>query len=195
MPFVTEHIWQHLPHEGDSIVVASWPTEISLETSAEEISHMEIMMNSIKAIRNMRAEMNVPVGKRSEVILVPLQEGLADTIKAHEGYYTTLGWAEGVTLLKPQDSRPENATTAIVKGIEVYLLLKDLIDADKERARIKKEQETVEKEISRLEGKLNNAGFLAKAPEDVVAKEKEKLAGYKEKEQSLKERMAFLDTL
>lgn len=194
MPFVTEHIWQHLPHDGESIAIASWPV-VEGTFPTEAVDHMEVMMDSIKAIRNMRAEMNVPVGKRSEVILVPAQEALANTVKAHESYYVTLGWAEKVTILTPEDKKPENATVTMIPGMEVYLLLKDLIEADKERARIAKEQETVKKEIARLEGKLNNQGFLAKAPENVVAKEREKLVGYQEKAQALIERLTFLDTL
>ncbi len=195
MPFVTEQIWQHLPHEGESIMIASWPTAMTAGASDEKAKQMEIMMDAVKAIRNMRAEMNVPIGKRSEVILVPTDAAIADVIKTHEDYFVTLAWAEKVTILGTEEAKPENATTAVVNGLEVYLLLKDLIDADKERARLTKEKETIAKEIARLEGKLSNEGFLAKAPAQVVEKEKEKLAEYKEKAQALEERFAFLDTL
>lgn len=195
MPFVTEEIWQHLPHEGETIMLTPWPSEMALGASSERASQMEIMMEAIKSIRNMRAEMNVPLGKKSEVILVPTDKKMEDVIKSHTSYFETLAWAEKVTLLAPSDPKPENATAAVVNGVEVYLLLKDLIDVDKERARIDKEQVTIQKEIARLEGKLNNEGFLAKAPEAVVAKEKEKLNDYKEKEQALIERSKFLDTL
>lgn len=195
MPFVTEEIWQHLPHEGETIMLTPWPVEMALGASSERASQMEIMMEAIKSIRNMRAEMNVPLGKKSEVILVPTDKKMEDVIKSHTSYFETLAWAEKVTLLAPSDPKPENATAAVVNGVEVYLLLKDLIDVDKERARIDKEQVTIQKEIARLEGKLNNEGFLAKAPEAVVAKEKEKLNDYKEKEQALIERSKFLDTL
>ncbi len=195
MPFVTEHIWQHLPHEGESIMVAPWPSTLSMEGFSSAAAHMNVMMDGIKGIRNMRAEMNVPMGKRSEVILVPATEELKDILETHGDYFHTLGWAEKVTVLSPNAPKPENATVTVVNGLEVYLLLKDLIDADKEKERIAKEQATVLKEIARLEGKLNNQGFLAKAPEAVVAKEKEKLEEYKQKQQALNEREEFLKTL
>ena len=195
MPFVTEHIWQHLPHEGESIMVAPWPSTLSMEGFGSAAAHMNVMMDGIKGIRNMRAEMNVPMGKRSEVILVPATEELKGILETHGDYFHTLGWAEKVTVLSPDAPKPENATVTVVNGLEVYLLLKDLIDADKEKERIAKEQATVLKEITRLEGKLNNQGFLAKAPEAVVAKEKEKLEEYKQKQQALNEREEFLKTL
>ena len=195
MPFVTEHIWQHLPHEGESIMVAPWPSTLSMEGFSSAAAHMNVMMDGIKGIRNMRAEMNVPMGKRSEVILVPATDELKGILETHGDYFHTLGWAEKVTVLSPDALKPENATVTVVNGLEVYLLLKDLIDADKEKERIAKEQATVLKEIARLEGKLNNQGFLAKAPEAVVAKEKEKLEEYKQKQQALNEREEFLKTL
>lgn len=195
MPFVTEQIWQHLPHQGETIMLAQWPSAMTVGEDKELAGKMEIMMDAVKAIRNMRAEMNVPMGKRSEVILVPTDSEMVDIVKAHGSYFETLAWAEKVTILANEDSRPENATAAIVNGLEVHLLLKDLIDVEKERTRLAKDKEKNDKEIMRLEKKLSNQGFLAKAPEAVVAKEKEKLADYKEKEQALIEREKFLDTL
>ena len=195
MPFVTEHIWQHLPHEGDSIVVAKWPEALKFDNLEGAARQMEVMMDAIKGIRNMRAEMNVPLGKKAEVIVAPTDEALAQTVAEHRDYFVTLAWAEKVTILGADDPKPENATVTVVNGMEVYLLLKDLIDGEKERERIAKEKIQMEKEISRLEGKLSNQGFLAKAPEAVVAKEKEKLEEYKQKQQALLEREAFLETL
>lgn len=195
MPFVTEHIWQHLPHEGDSIVVTKWPEALKFDNLEGAARQMEVMMDAIKGIRNMRAEMNVPLGKKAEVIVAPTDEALAKTVAEHSDYFVTLAWAEKVTILSIDDPKPENATVTVVNGMEVYLLLKDLIDGEKERERIAKEKIQMEKEISRLEGKLSNQGFLAKAPEAVVAKEKEKLEEYKQKQQALLEREAFLETL
>lgn len=196
MPFVTEEIWQHLPAEkGETIMLATWPTAMSMGVDADAVAEMELMMDAIKAIRNMRAEMNVPLGKKSEVIVIPVDANVRAIVEHSETYFTTLGSAEKLTILPSDAEKPENATVAVVNGLEIYLLLKDLIDADKERARITKESAQLDKEIARLAGKLSNEGFLAKAPQDVVDKEKEKLAGYEEKKQALLERAAFLDTL
>ena len=195
MPFVTEHIWQHLPHQGESIVIAPWPQAISLGDNKEAARHMEVVMEAIKGIRNMRAEMNVPLGKKASVILAVTDESLRTTVQDHEDYFKTLAWADQVQVLDADAAKPENATVTVVNGLEAYLLLKDLIDGDKERERIAKEKAIVQKEIARLEGKLNNQGFLAKAPEAVVAKEKEKLTEYKAKQEALLEREEFLKTL
>ena len=143
----------------------------------------------------MRAEMNVPLGKKAEVIVAPTDVSIAEAVAEHSDYFVTLAWAEKVTILGAVDPKPENATVTVVNGMEVYLLLKDLIDADKEKERIEKEKGQMQKEIARLEGKLSNQGFLAKAPEAVVAKEKEKLEEYKQKQQALLEREEFLKTL
>lgn len=195
MPFVTEHIWQHLPHEGGSIVVAPWPTALPFADQSTAAAQMNIMMDAIKGIRNMRAEMNVPMGKRSAVILAVTDESLRTMVSEHQDYFKTLGWAESVTILGADDAKPENATVTVVNGLEVYLLLKDLIDVTKERERLTKEKETLKKEIARLEGKLGNPGFVAKAPADVVAKEQAKLAEYQQKQQAVIEREEFLKTL
>lgn len=195
MPFVTEHIWQHLPHEGESIVVAPWPTALPFGDQSTAAAQMNIMMDAIKGIRNMRAEMNVPMGKRSAVILAVTDESLRTMVSEHQDYFKTLGWAESVTILGADDAKPENATVTVVNGLEVYLLLKDLIDVTKERERLTKEKETLKKEIARLEGKLGNPGFVAKAPADVVAKEQAKLAEYQQKQQAVIEREEFLKTL
>ena len=106
----------------------------------------------------------------SELVLSP---EMFPHLKSMKG--RTLITSDGTTILGADDPKPENATVTVVNGMEVYLLLKDLIDGEKERERIAKEKIQMEKEISRLEGKLSNQGFLAKAPEAVVAKEKEKL--------------------
>ncbi len=176
-------------------VIAKWPEALAFTNLTEAARQMEIMMDAIKGIRNMRAEMNVPLGKKAEVIVAPTDASIAEAVAEHSDYFVTLAWAEKVTILGADDPKPENATVTVVNGMEVYLLLKDLIDADKEKERIEKEKGQMQKEIARLEGKLSNQGFLAKAPEAVVAKEKEKLEEYKQKQQALLEREEFLKTL
>lgn len=116
-------------------------------------------------------------------------------IETHEEYFEKLGHVEKIVLLAADGTKPENALAAVVTGMEVYLELKGLIDTAKERERIEKAKAALEKEIARTSGKLNNKGFLAKAPEDVVAKEKEKLAEFEEKMKSFDERLRFLADL
>lgn len=195
MPFVTEHLWQHLPHEGESIIVAPWPKTQDKWNFPADAATMNTMMEAIKGIRNLRAESNVPMGKKAPVILAPATEDMAQTLKTYEDYFHTLAFADKVTLLGAGDAKPENAVVAVVPGIEVYLQLKDLIDVEKETARVQKEQEKLQKEIARLDKKLSNQGFLSKAPVAVVEKEKGKLADYQEKMAALTKRMEDLAKL
>ena len=195
MPFITEEIWQHIPHEGKSIMVADWPTgeEAKLDDASEV--EMTTIMETIKAIRNMRAEVNAAPSKKTEVILHLSDESLTDVFAKNSGYLETLASAKNVTILAKDDAKPENAMTAVVNGVEIYLPLAGLIDVEKETARLNKELATLDKEVSRLDKKLSNAGFIAKAPADIVEKEKEKLKGYEEKREAVKQRLAYLATL
>ena len=199
MPFITEEIWQHIPHEGISIMVSQWPGNdekaLSQLINDGDEAAMTAIMESIKTIRALRLEVNAAPGKKSEVILNFTDESLRQVFADNEGYLTVLAAAEPVTMLAAGSEKPENAMAGVVNGVEIYLPLKGLIDVDKEVARLNKEMATLEKEVSRLEKKLGNQGFLAKAPAEVVAGEQEKLKGYQEKQAAVKERLSYLATL
>ena len=199
MPFITEEIWQHIPHEGISIMVSQWPgndeNALSKLINDGDEAAMTAIMESIKTIRALRLEVNAAPGKKSEVILNFTDESLRQVFADNEGYLTVLAAAEPVTMLAAGSDKPENAMAGVVNGVEIYLPLKGLIDVDKEVARLNKEMATLEKEVSRLEKKLGNQGFLAKAPAEVVAGEQEKLKGYQEKQAAVKERLSYLATL
>ena len=199
MPFITEEIWQHIPHDGISIMVAEWPgnDEAGLAglVNDDDEAAMNAIMESIKTIRALRLEVNAAPGKKSEVILNFTDEKLREVFAANEGYLTVLAAAEPVTMLAAGAEKPENAMTGVVNGVEIYLPLKGLIDVEKETARLNKELATLDKEISRLEKKLGNQGFLAKAPAEVVAGEQDKLKGYQEKQNAVKERLAYLQNI
>lgn len=195
MPFITEHLWQHLPHEGKTLARAEWPkAEAQLRFPAEQ-EQMEQLMDAIKAVRNMRAEADVVPSKMCHIQISVTREDLKKCIEDHREYFEKLGHVEQITFLAPGADKPENALTAVVTGMEVYLELKGLIDTEKEKGRIEKAKAALEKDIARTSGKLNNQGFLAKAPEEVVQKEKEKLAQFEEKMKSFNERLEFLKNL
>ena len=195
MPFITEEIWQHIPHEGKSIMVSSWPSDEAAKINDGAEADMTAVMDAIKAIRNMRTEVNAAPSRKSEVVLQIAEDHLRDMFAANTGYLTVLASALPVTIESMTAEKPANAMTAVVDGIEIYLPLKGLIDVAKEAERLNKELETLDKEIKRLVGKLSNAGFIAKAPADVVEKEREKQQGYEEKRAAVKERLAYLATL
>jgi valyl-tRNA synthetase len=195
MPFVTEHLWQHLPHEGESIIISPWPKAQPQWDFTAEAGTMNIIMEAIKGIRNLRAESNVPMGKKAPVILAPADDEMARILKTYEVYFHTLAFADKVTILSKTDSKPDNAVVTVVPGVEVYLQLKDLIDVDKETARVQKEMDGLQKEIDKVSKKLANAGFLAKAPTAVIDKEKAKLADYTDKLGALNKRLDDLAKL
>jgi len=191
MPFISEEIWQHLPHQGESIMLASWPDSAGMASYPREDGKMQVIMDVIRAVRNIRAEMNVQPGKK--VAMLIMAEGEEQQV-VEEGreYIAGLCQAESLEIIDPQSPKPEQAAAAMVKGMEIYLPLKGLIDLDKEIARLEKEVDNLDRELGKLAGKLGNPGFLAKAPADVVEKEKAKGEEYKIKKQALLERLAVL---
>ena len=195
MPFVTEHIWQHLPHEGEILARAKWPTPDAALRFPKEKECMECLMEAIKAIRNMRAEAHVAPNVACTVEIATDRADLAKAIDEHRAYFEKLAHAETLKLLPKDAAKHENALATVVTGMEVYLELAGLIDAEKERARIEKDRAGLEKEIQKIKGKLQNEGFLAKAPAAVVEKEKAKLAEYEEKVGALAARLEFLAKL
>ena len=197
MPFLTEEIWQKVPHDESvrSIMISEWPTvdESGIDDGVE--AQMTAIMETIKTVRNLRAEVGAAPGKRSEVILNFTDESLRATFAANTGYLVALAAAEPVTLLAAGAAKPENAMTGVVEGVEIFLPLKGLIDVEKETARLTKEIDKLGKELKKLNGKLSNEGFLKKAPAQVVEGERAKLAGYEEKMKSLEARLADLKKL
>ena len=194
MPFITEEIYQCLPHEAESIMISKWPEadEALMDDEAERL--MGAIMESIKAIRNMRAEVNVPPGKKVPATMLAAAD-LKDGIEANADYIHLMGAISELTVLADNAAKPENAMAAVVAGIEVYLPLAGLIDVEKENARLNKELAAIDKELSRVEGKLGNAGFLAKAPEAIIEKEKAKAEELNGKKAAINERLEYLKTL
>jgi len=194
MPFITEEIWQHLPHEGSSIMIAPWPKADKALVNEEAETAMTAVMETIKAIRNMRAEVNAAPGKKAPAILLA-DDKQKPILEENGEYIKRLGTVDTLTVESLTAAKPENAMTSVVNGIEVYLPLKGLIDVEKETARLEKELASLDKELKRIDGKLSNQGFLAKAPAAVVAEQKAKGEEFKTKIAAIKERMAYLAKL
>ncbi|MCD8391519.1 MAG: valine--tRNA ligase [Firmicutes bacterium] len=177
MPFITEEIWQHLPHEGESIVISKWPEyRDDLRFAAEE-EQMTLIMDAISAIRNRRAEMNVPPSKKAKTIIVTDKQSV---FEAGRVFFEKLASASEVTIQSDKSCISEGAVNIIVPSAEVFLPLDELVDKAKELERLNKEKKSLEGEIKRVEGKLNNAGFVNKAPAAVVDEERAKGEKYKE---------------
>lgn len=194
MPFITEEIYQCLPHEAESIMISKWPVADESLVDPEAERGMNAIMDSIKAIRNMRAEVNANPGKKIPAIML-VSEELREVVAHNDSYIKLLGGIDNLELRPLNGEKPENAMAAVVTGIEVYLPLAGLIDVEKETQRLSKELAAMEKDLQRAGGKLNNAGFLAKAPEDVIAKERAKYEELSGKIEAVKKRMAYLAEL
>ena len=171
MPFITEEIWQSLPHDGDALIVAAWPVyRADLAFKAEENS-MESVMDAIRAIRNRRTEMNVPPSKKAALYI------LANDPKVFiegEGFMQRLAYADTVTLLDKEPENLDGMITCTTSDAKLYIPMGQLVDVAKELERIAKELESQRKFLASLEAKLSNEKFVSRAPEAVVAAEREK---------------------
>ncbi|GKU75728.1 valine--tRNA ligase [Paenibacillus sp. L3-i20] len=191
MPFISEEIWQHLPHEGETITLASWPVfEAQLE-APEAVKEMELLMEMIRSVRNIRAEVNVPMSKKVELLIKPAGEAEAAILTRNEEFIKRFC---GTSMLETGThiSAPDKAMSSIITGAELYLPLAGLIDISQEIVRLEKEHQTLTAEVERVEKKLSNEGFVAKAPAKVIDEERAKMNDYAEKRDKVLARIAEL---
>lgn len=191
MPFISEEIWQHLPHEGETITLAEWPKYDAALEAPEAVREMELLMAIIRAVRNIRAEVNVPMSKKVELLIKPSNAEAAAILSRNEEFISRFC---GTSMLEigVDLSAPDKAMTAIITGAELYLPLAGLIDIGQEIARLEKEIQNLNAEVERVEKKLGNAGFVSKAPAKVIEEEKAKMADYADKRDKVKTRIAEL---
>ena len=182
MPFITEEIWQALPHEGDYLMLQQWPEHhVNLDFPEEEKA-MELIMDAIRAIRARRAEMNVPPSKKAQLTVSTLEQAVF-----HQGipFLKRLAYASDVTVVGVADAgssdemRAQGMVEIMTHAARLFLPLAELVDLEKEKARIQKEVDKNRKELDKLETKLNNPGFVNKAPAQVVEAERERAAKLK----------------
>ena len=172
MPYITEEIWQALPHEGEALVVAAWPAWREELSFQKEEAEFQRVMDIIRAIRNQRAEMNIPPSKKAKVYL---STPYGDTFRDGIPFIQRLAGASDVIIAPAQEIPVEGSVQVITDSARAFIPMAELIDRDKELARLRKEEKSCQKDIDTLTAKLNNPGFLAKAPAAVVEADKEKL--------------------
>ena len=190
MPFITETIWQALPHEGPSVMVSAWPEyKDELHFAAEE-AQMESLMDAVRAIRNRRAEMNVPPSKKAKVLILTEKK---DTFSAGAGFFPKLAYASEIELIDAVPADAAKMASVVTGDAQIYMPMGDLIDFEAERARLGKEKSKVEADIDFVMKKLNNPKFVDKAPEKVVAAEREKAEKLREHLAKLEESIAALN--
>ncbi|MBN6887882.1 valyl-tRNA synthetase [Cytobacillus horneckiae] len=188
MPFITEEIWQNLPHEGESITVAAWPTvreELTDKAAAEE---MKLLVEIIRSVRNIRAEVSTPMSKKINMMIKAKDAETAAVLTKNEGYIDRFCNPEELTI-NTELTAPDKAVTAVVTGAEIILPLEGLINIEEEIARLQKEWDKLNKEVERVQKKLSNDGFIKKAPEKVIEEERAKEKDYAEKRAAVEARM------
>lgn len=191
MPFVTEHIWQNLPHEGESIVTSAWPTVDASLVFEESKDVMEQLVEIIKAVRQSRLEVNTPLSKEIPIKIQAKNETIQQLLKTNQHYLER--FCNPSTLeIETQIDIPDKAMTTVVAAGEVILPIEGLIDMDKELERLEKDLQKWQKELDRVNKKLSNENFVNKAPVHVINEEKEKQVKYQEKYDGVKARIEQL---
>ncbi|MBE9388906.1 valine--tRNA ligase [Vagococcus salmoninarum] len=191
MPFVTEAIWEKIPHQGESIVTAVYPTvqpELSDEKAAKG---MEVLKELIRLVRNIRSEVNTPLSKAITLLIKTNQPSVEEFLLENQNYIQRFCNPEEL-VISASVVAPELAMSGVITGAEIYLPLADLINIEEEIIRLEKELAKWTKEVKMVQGKLSNERFVANAPDEVVAGEREKEKGYLEKQASVTERIATL---
>jgi valyl-tRNA synthetase len=194
MPFISEEIWQHLPRasgDAETIMLAEWPRYDEALNAPEAVREMELLMQAIRAVRNVRAEVGVSPGKKIELLVKPAGEAELDVFRRNEAVLQRFGNTSQL-VIDPGLTPPEKAMTAIVTGAELYLPLAGLIDIEQEIARLEKELAHLNAEVARVEKKLANESFVAKAPPHIVEEERAKERDYREKRDKVLARLAEL---
>ncbi len=195
MPFITEEIWQRLPHEGESITIAPWPNGDDLPEEEGASRRMERVMGVITAIRNIRGEMGVPPSRKVNVTLRVEDEAISRELLEDALFIRSLGLVDRLEIAVGTEP-PAASCTAISHGVEVFIPMRDLVpDPKKEEARLLKELRKVEEDLQFVQRKLQNPSFLNKAPREVVEKERKKAEDLLLVRQKLQDRLKALQEL
>ena len=194
MPFITEEIWQHIPHVGDSIVTSQLAEVDSNLVFEKETEDMQFIQDVITAVRNIRSEVNAPMSREIPIKIKYAQENVKEVLLSGSAYLEKFARPSEL-IIEREVEASETDISRILPGAEIYVSLSDLIDVDKEKERLGKELEKLQQELDRVNKKLSNEKFVGSAPEAVVAKEKEKQVAYQEQYDSVKERISALDNL
>lgn len=192
MPFITEEIFCTLHPEEESIMISSWPKYRPDRKNGEAEEAMSRLMDLIKALRNVRTEMNVPPSRKAEVYIVSEKEEARSVFRDLVPTYQTMAMASAIHVQADQAGIAEDAVSVVIPDATAFMPLSDLVDFEKEKARLEKEEKRLQGELKRSHGMLSNERFLSKAPEAKVQEEKEKLAKYEKMLSDVEKRLSEL---
>ena len=190
MPFITDAVYRHIPGTEGTIMLADWPQAVAAYDFAAEAREMEGVMDVIRAVRNLRAEMNVPLGKKLKAYIIAAD---AKFLEGARDYIEKLAGIGECVFVSSKEEVSEKVTSVVTHTAEVLIPLGDLVDTEKEKERLSKDIAQTEADVKRLTALLSNHGFVAKAPQKLVDGEREKLAKAEEKLAKLKEKLAALE--
>ncbi|WP_444683973.1 valine--tRNA ligase [Alkalicoccus luteus] len=190
MPFITEEVWQHLPHEGESITRAAWPEENPYGND-QAVKDMQLLQEIIRSVRNTRAELNVPMSREITLHVKAADEHVKEQLERGQAYLERF-CNPSELLIGTELEAPEKSMSSVLSGVELYMPLAGLLDLDAEVKRLEKEVKRLDGEVTRVEKKLSNKGFTDKAPEHVVEEEKRKQKDYAEQWEKVQARLEEL---
>jgi valyl-tRNA synthetase len=188
IPFITEAIWGLLPETEGSVMISEWPMPDNSLDDPEAEEAMGVLMDTVRAIRNIRSEMNIPPHKKIEAVIVA-DSFTGRILRDNSQLVTALSGLSGMMIKERLDMRPEKAASQIISGAEIYVPLVGIIDIDVEIQKLEKDLDATRAAAARSQKKLSNKGFLEKAQEEIVEKEREKLAEFLGKEERLRKRL------
>ncbi|MFQ3542609.1 valine--tRNA ligase [Halobacillus rhizosphaerae] len=191
MPFITEEIWQHLPHEGESITQASWPVVRDEFHNEQAVQEMERLVSIIRSVRNIRSEVDTPMSKQIQLLIQAKDEEVVKELEKNRSYLERFCNPSELNIAIDLQA-PEKAMSAVVTGAELFLPLAGLINIDDEIKRLEKERDKWDQEVTRVQKKLANEGFVSKAPEHVVEEERTKETDYLDKRNKVEARIKEL---
>jgi valyl-tRNA synthetase len=192
MPFITEEIYRHLRTDDESVMISEWPVYRLEWDDPDSEKKMYSIMEAVRSIRNIRAEMKVPAARKIKVLFIIEDEELGTIFNKEASTFMRLSGVSGFTVSKNKSDIPDGAVSSVISGVEIFIPLEDLIDFDKELKRLYKEKENLEDELKRVNGKLGNESFVSKAPVQVVEAEREKQKKYSELYEKVIERINFI---
>ena len=191
MPFVTEKLWQSMPHDGKSIMVAAYPTADAELNDSAATEQMDSLIEMIKAVRNIRNEANAPMSKPVDILVKTKDAHLAEMLNANRDYIDRFCHPAELKIGADVEA-PKLAMSSILAGAEVFIPMAELVDLDEERSKMEKEIAKLEKEVERSNKKLGNKKFVENAPEKVVEAEKQKAVEWQQKLVAAQDRLASL---
>ncbi len=187
MPFVTEEIWQHIPHQGETLMLAKWPEADSTYIDERAEAEANLYMDLVRGIRNVRIEYNVDPGRRIQALMNPGSH--QDNIDQWGNIFSRLCNVSDIDLLQSGSEFPEDSASVVVSDVTIYLPLSGLIDVAAECERLSKEQEKIQGQITKTKGMLSNEGFVSRAPADVVERERTRLGDLQSSSTQIAERI------